>query len=131
MVTVLGTILKGKRNKNFYKTPIDYDVNVYVREEYDAETMESYWNQDRWYLHVYDYNGGASEEVSVPFLLTKEESFAMNFMGMEDIDEGLDGWMSMDYLMENYRGQMSDRILEYLESFPKYKEDVRTKTIYN
>lgn len=119
------------RNKNKNKTIIDYDVNVYVREEYNHETRESFWNEDRWYLHVYDYNDGASEEVSTPFLLTKEESFAMNFMGMEDIDEGLDGWMSMDYLMENYRPQMSDRIIEYLESFPKYKEDIRLKTIYN
>jgi len=55
----------------------------------------------------------------------------MNFLGMDDIDEGLDGWMDMEYLMKTYRGQMSDRILEYLEGFPKYKEDVRPQTIYN
>jgi len=120
-----------RRNKNADKTKIDYDVNVYVREEYNNETGESFWNEDQWYLQVYDYNNGASEEVSTPFLLTKEESFAMNFLGMDDIDEGLDGWMSMDYLMTEYRGQMSDRIIEYLESFPKYKEDVRPKMIYN
>ena len=120
------------RNKNKNKTKIDYDVNVFVREEYNNETMESFWNQDRWYLHVYNYDDGRNPfEVSTPFLLTKEESFAMNFMEMDDIDDGLDGWMSLDYLMENYRDQMSDRILEYLEGFPKYKEDIRLQTVYN
>jgi hypothetical protein len=119
------------RNKNRNKTKIDYDVNVYVLEDYNLETGESYWNQDRWYLHVYNYDGGRNPfEVSTPFLLTKEESFAMNFMETGDIDDGLDGWMSMEHLMENYRGQMSDRILEYLESFPKYAEDVVIKQIY-
>lgn len=120
-----------RRNKNAGKTLIEYDVNVYVREEYNQETGESYWNEDQWYLHVYDYNNGESIEVGTPFLLTKEESFAMNFLGMDDIDEGLDGWMGMDYMLENYWNQMSDRIREYLESFPKYKEDVRPQTIYN
>lgn len=123
-------MLTLKRNKNASKTLIEYDVNVYVREDYNAETGESFWNEDQWYLHVYDYNNGDSIEVSSPFLLTKEESFAMNFLGMDDIDESLDGWMGMDYLLTEYRGQMSDRIMEYLESFPKYKEDVRIKQIY-
>ena len=120
-----------RRNKNASKTLIDYDVNVYVREEYNAETGESFWNEDQWYLHVYDYKDGDSIEVGTPFLLTKEESFAMNFLGMDDIDESLDGWMGMSYMLENYWGQMSDRIREYLESFPKYKEDVRLQSIYN
>lgn len=119
------------RNKNKNKTKIDYDVNVFVREEYDMETGQTQWNEDRWYLHVYDYNDADPVEVSVPFLLTKEESFAMNFLEMEDIDDGLDGWLSLDYLMKEYRDQMSDRIREYLEGFPKYKEDVRLRTIYN
>ena len=120
-----------RRNKNASKTPIEYDVNVFVREEYNAETGESFWNDDQWYLHVYDYNNGDSIEVGTPFLLTKEETFAMNFLGMDDIDESLDGWMGMSYILENYWNQMSDRIREYLESFPKYKEDVRPQTIYN
>ena len=120
-----------RRNKNASKTPIEYDINVYVREEYNAETGESFWNEDQWYLHVYDYNNGDSIEVGTPFLLTKEESFAMNFLGMDDIDESLDGWMGMNYMLENYWNQMSDRIREYLESFPKYKEDIRPQTIYN
>lgn len=119
------------RNKNKDKTKIDYDVNVFVREEYNPDTMESYWNEDQWYLHVYNYNNGDHVEVSTPFLLTKEESFAMNFMETGDIDEGLDGWMSMRYLMEHYREQMSDRILEYLEGFPKYAQDARLKTVLN
>lgn len=126
----MSNITLERRNKNAGKTLIDYDVNVYVREDYDSDTGESTWNTDQWYLHVYDYNGGSHEEVSTPFLLTAEESFAMNFLEMDDIDEGLDGWMSMDYLLKEYREQMSDRIREYLEGFPKYKEDVRPRTIY-
>lgn len=127
----MSQTMLAKRNKNAGKTPIEYDVNVYVREDYNLETGESSWNQDQWYLHVYDYNNGAHEEVSLPYLLTAEESFAMNFLEMDDIDESLDGWMSLDYLLEEYRAQMSDRMREYLESFPKYKEDVRPKTVYN
>lgn len=120
-----------RRNKNFGKTKIEYDVNVYVREEYNHETGQSYWNTNNWYLHVYDYDNGQNPfEVSEPFLLTREEAFAMNFMETGDIDGGLDGWMSMEYLIENYRAQMSDRILEYLEGFPRYYEDVRIKQIY-
>jgi hypothetical protein len=120
-----------RRNKNYWKMPIEYDVNVYVREEYNADTGESVWNTDQWYLHVYDYRGGNHIEAGTPFLLTREESFVMNFLGMDDIDGGLDGWMSMDYLIENYRAQMSDRVLEYLEGFPRYREDIRPKAIYN
>ena len=128
MVTVTSA---RRRNKNFGKTKIEYDVNVYVLEEYNAETMESYWDETKWYLHVYDYNNGDSVEVSTPFLLTKEESFAMNFNGCGDIDDGLDGWLTMDLLLEDYKDLMSDRIRQYLESFPKYHEDVKLKTIYN
>lgn len=120
------------RNKNKHKTIIDYDINIFVREEYNAETGETYWNTDQWYLHVYDYNNGDPIEVSSPFLLTKAESFAMNFVERGDVDEGLDGWTSLDYLLENYREEMGDRVLEYLESFPKYREDItRSRTIYN
>ena len=121
-----------RRNKNAHKTPIEYDVNVYVLEEYSQDTGESYWNTDQWYLHVYNYDDGRNPfEVGTPFLLTKEEAFAMNFGGTGDIDDSLDGWMDMGYMMQEYRHLMSDRILQYLESFPKYKEDVRPKTIYN
>jgi hypothetical protein len=121
-----------KRNKNASKTLIDYDINIFVREEYSAETMESYWNTDQWYLHVYDYNDGDPIEVSSPFLLTKAESFSMNFVERGDVDEGLDGWASLGYLLENYREEMGDRVLEYLESFPKYREDItRSRSIYN
>ena len=95
------------------------------------ETKQSYWNTDQWYLHVYDYNNGDPEEVSQSYLLTKEESFAMNFAETGDIDAGLDGWMSMDHLMANYRDQMSDRVLEYLERFPRYKEDIRSSITPN
>ena len=119
------------RNKNKGKTLIDYDVNVYVLEEYNHDTMESYWDTTKWYLHVYDYNDGQQEEVSRPYLLTKEEAFAMNFLDHDDIDDGMDGWMSMDHLLEEYRDVMSDRIREYLERFPKYKEDIRPITVYN
>jgi hypothetical protein len=119
------------RNKNRNKTPIDYDVNVYVPEEYNHDTGESYWNTNQWYLHVFDYNDGCHEEISSPFLLTNEESFAMNFIERDEVDGSLDTWMSMDYLMENYRSVMSDRILRYLESFPKYHEDIRKKVVYN
>lgn len=118
------------RNQNRDKTRIDYDVNVYVREEV-GEHGDSYWNQDHWYLHVYDYNDGAHEEVSVPFLLTPAESFAMNFVGRNDVDGGLDCWMSMEYLMSNYWDVMSDRVKEYLEGFPKYYEDISAKVVYN
>ena len=120
-----------RRNKNYLKMPIEYDVNVFVREEYNPETGQSIWNTDQWYLHVYDYRSGSHLEAGTPFLLTKEESFAMNFLGMDDVDGGLDGWMGMDYLIENYRTQMSDRVLEYLEGFPKYREDIRPRVIYN
>jgi len=118
------------RNKNANKTKIEYDVNVYVREDYNHETKESTWNTDQWYLHLYDYNDGDPFEVSSTYLLTAEESFAMNFLETDDIDAGLDGFMSLDYLMLHYRDQMSDRVLEYLESFPKYKEDIRPSTAH-
>jgi len=120
------------RNKNKHKTLIDYDINVFVREEYNRETGESYWNTDQWYLHVYNYDDGRNPfEVGTPFLLTKEEAFAMNFLEHDDIDDGMDGWMSMDHLLEEYKDVISDRIREYLEGFPKYVEDIKLLTVYN
>ena len=118
------------RNKNANKTLIDYDVNVYVLEDYNYDTKESFWNTEQWYLHVYDYNEGNHKEISMPFLLTAEESFAMNFENAGDIDAGLDGWMDLYHLRTFYKDQMSDRILRYLEAFPKYREDIRTWSIY-
>ena len=123
-------ITAERRNKNHWKTPIDYDINVYVREEYNSETGDSYWNDNQWYLHVYEYNDGDQFECSTPFLLTREESFVLNFVDTGLVDAGLDGWTSMEYLMSNYRDQMSDRVLQYLESFPKYKEDIQVKLVY-
>jgi hypothetical protein len=117
-------MIEPRRNKNANKTRIEYDVNVYVLEDYNHETKESSWNTEQWYLHVYDYNDGDPIEVSQSYLLTKEEAMAMNFVEMGDVDAGLDGWMSMDYLKTTYMDQMSDRLLEYLERFPKYLEDV-------
>lgn len=55
----------------------------------------------------------------------------MNFVERGDIDEGLDGWLSMDSLLIDYRDVLSDRVLEYLEGFPKYYEDVKPKTVFN
>lgn len=118
------------RNVNADKTRIDYDINVYVREDYNHETRESVWNTDQWYLQVYEYQNGNTEEVSQPYLLTKEEAFCMNFVEVGDIDDGLDGWIGLDYMLQNYWEQMSDRLKEWLESFPKYKEDVRTQLVY-
>lgn len=97
----------------------DYDLNIYVLEEYNDDTKDSYWNTDKWYLHVYDYNNGSHTEASEPFLLTKEESFCLNFEETGDIDESLDGWMSMEYFLDNYKQQASERILNYLERFTK------------
>jgi hypothetical protein len=118
-------MIEPRRNKNANKTRIEYDVNVYVLEDYNHETKESSWNTEQWYLHVYDYNDGDPTEVSQPYLLTREEAMAMNFVEMGAVDLGLDGWVSMDYLKTEYMGQMSDRLLGYLERFPKYLEDVR------
>ena len=97
----------------------DYDLNIFVREEYNSETKSSYWNTDQWYIHVYDYKDGTTAEASEPFLLTKEESFCLNFEEVGDIDKSLDGWMSLDYFLDNYKEQASERILNYLERFTK------------
>jgi hypothetical protein len=108
---------------------IEYDVNVYVPEQYNADTGQTIQDKKYWKLQVYDYNDGDAIEADAPFMLTAEESFAMNFEETGHID-ALDGWMTMDFLMEEYADQMSDRIREYLNRFPTNTEDIRKVSRY-
>jgi hypothetical protein len=59
------------RSKNKDKTQFIYDLNIYQLEELDADG--EYRHMGPWYIHVYEYDGNTTEEVTAPIQLTQEE----------------------------------------------------------
>jgi hypothetical protein len=111
------------RNKNAGKTLIDYDLNIFSPEQLDADG-ESYYSPTEWFIHVYEYQPqGGHQELAEPFKLTQREIEDL-CLGKEGtyFDE-MDSWYGLYGFINDYKDCLSDRIWQYLESFPKYVED--------
>ena len=115
------------RNQNKDKTKIDYDLNVFQQEflSEDADTGEmEYDYAGPWYIHVYKYQAhGGHVEVSEPFALTDSEAGALCLGQEGTYFDYPDSWYGMDGFLKDYWDCLSDRVRQYLESFPKYEED--------
>lgn len=46
------------------------------------------------------------------------------------LDAGLDGFIDLPGFNELYRGRMSDRVLEFLDTLPRYVEDVPSRMMW-
>lgn len=115
------------RNKNANKTKIDYDLNVF-QQEFLAENSDTgemeYDYAGPWYIHVYEYlETGGHRELQDPFALTSEEASALCLGQEGTYFDYPDSWYGMDGFLSDYWDCLSDRIKQYLESFPKYRED--------
>jgi len=123
------------RNKNKGKTIIDWDLNVYCPEQWYGG--ESYWDHDLWKINARIYR---DEDIPLDTdytitLLEKEAKaiglvdWANSSLDSDDsldgwLDAGLDGFIDLYHFNELYRDKCSNRVLEFLDTLPRYLEDV-------
>lgn len=112
-----------RRNKNYNKTLIDYDLNIYMPEELD-EAGESYWDPASWRIHVYVTDNHGHEEWDEPIVLTAEEIISLGFNRDEYFINEVDVWYGLDGFRFEYWDKMSDRLKMYFDRLPKYYEDM-------
>jgi hypothetical protein len=108
------------RTNSIDKTKFIYDLNIYQLEELDADGEYRYMGP--WYIHVYEYTGQTTEEVSVPIELTQDEY--NNILRDDPYYDENDVWYGLDGFMFEKWNNLSDRLKFIFESLPKYKEEV-------
>jgi hypothetical protein len=108
------------RTNSIDKTKFIYDLNIYQLEELDADGEYRYMGP--WYIHVYEYTGNTTEEVSVPIELTQDEY--NNILRDDPYYDENDVWYGLDGFMFEKWNNLSDRLKFIFESLPKYKEEV-------
>jgi hypothetical protein len=110
------------RNKNANKTKIDYDLNVFQEELEQADGNFEYAGP--WYIQVYKYtNADGPRELAEPFALISSEEDALCLGQEGTYFDYQDSWYGLDGFLQDYWDCLSDRVKQYLESFPKYEED--------
>jgi len=135
------------RNKNKHKTVIDWDLNVYCPEQWYGE--ESYWDGDLWKINARIYKEGPGEgpvDTDYTITLLEKEARAIGLIDWADrvnrddvvksdgwddwLDAGLDGFIDLYHFNELYRDRCSNRVLEFLDTLPRYLEDVPDRMMY-
>ena len=117
-----------KRNKNAGKTLIDYDLNIYMPEEYDASTDDYYFDPVSWKIHVYVVGDHGHDEWDAPIELTAEEIKSLGLNRDSYFKDEVDVWYGLDGFRFDYWSKMSDRLKEYFDKLPKYWEDMHEGT---
>lgn len=112
-----------RRNKNYNKTLIDYDLNIYMPEELDAGG-ESYWDPASWRIHLYVYKDGNHGEWDDPIALTAEEIQSLGLNRDSYFKDEADVWYGLEGFRFDYWDKMSDRLKKYFDELPKYYEDI-------
>jgi hypothetical protein len=125
------------RNKNKHKTIIDWDLNVYCPEQWYGD--ETYWDHDLWKINARIYMEGPGQnplDTDYTITLLEKEAkaiglvdWANNSIDSDDswddwLDAGLDGFIDLYHFNELYRGKCTNRVLEFLDTLPRYLEDV-------
>jgi hypothetical protein len=119
--TLGNDISLATRNKNADNTKFIYDLNIFQMEQLDADG--EYRHMGPWYIHIYEYNGATTEEVTAPIELTYEETSALISNDPYFLDE-VDVWYGLEgFVMEKW-DQLTDRLKYAFECLPKYKEEV-------
>lgn len=108
------------RNKNKDNTKIIYDLNIYQLEQLDADG--EYRHFGPWYIHVYEYENGNIEEVTVPFELIQNEY--TNLIANDPYFDEPDVWYGLEGFVFEKWDLLSDRLKMVFECLPKYKEEV-------
>jgi hypothetical protein len=109
------------RNKAGNLTPYVYDLNIFQLEQLNSDGK--YEHMGPWYIHIYEYTGNTTEELSNPIQLTADEynNLIANDSYFED---EVDVWYGLDGFMRDKWDSMSDGLKRLFESLPKYKEEV-------
>ena len=123
------------RNKNKGKTIIDWDLNVYCPEQWYGG--ESYWDHDLWKINARIYRDeDIPLDTDYTITLLEKEAKAIGLVdwgnssldsddSLDDwLDAGLDGFIDLYHFNELYRDKCSNRVLEFLDTLPRYLEDV-------
>ena len=135
-------MLTEVRNKNKYKTPIDWDLNVFCPEQWYGG--ESFWDHDLWKINARIYmednpNTNYIDTVYSITLLTKEAEVLGLKRFADDgtstdldgwLDQSLDGFISVEYFKSIYWDLCSLRLQEYLDTLPRYLEDIPERMMY-
>jgi hypothetical protein len=108
------------RNKNKGNTEIIYDLNIYQLEQLDADG--EYCHMGPWYIHVYEYDGNTTEEVTAPIELTQEEF--NNLLKDDPYYDEPDVWYGLQGFALEKWDMLSDRLKMVFDCLPKYKEEV-------
>lgn len=108
------------RSKHKDKTDIIYDLNIYQLEQLDADG--EYRHMGPWYIHVYEYENGNIEEVTVPIELTVDEY--NNLIKDDPYYDEPDVWYGLQGFVFEKWDMLSDRLKMIFECLPKYKEEV-------
>ena len=128
------------RNKNKGKTLIDWDLNVYCPEQWYGG--DSTWDTELWNINarIYAPNDIIDTDYSITLLPKEARAIGLIEWAEADIpdvdsldgwlDRGLDGFISLEVFLELYRSRLSDRVLEFLETLPRYVEDVPARMRY-
>jgi hypothetical protein len=109
------------RSNSADKIKIDYDLNIFMEEVQD-NIGRWYYDPTSWRIHVYEVDDHGHQEVAESRQLTVEEirSLALN---NDPYFSGGDAWYGMYGYLKEYWNAMPDSIKQYLESFPKYKDN--------
>jgi len=123
----MSQTMLNKRNKNAGKELIDWDLNIFMPEEWDEEKDDSYYDPANWKIHVYAYRDGDQNEWDDPINLTAEEIQSIGFNRDEYFSDP-DSWYGLDEFKKDYWSKLSDRLKEYFDKLPKYWEDLEEGT---
>jgi hypothetical protein len=108
------------RAKNIDKTKFIYDLNIYQLEQLDSDG--EYRHMGPWYIHVYEYDGNTTEEVTAPIELTEDEYD--NILRDDPYYDEPDVWYGLEGFLFEKWDMLSDRLRMVFECLPKYKEEV-------
>lgn len=112
------------RNKNADKNLIDWDLNIFMPEEYDEQKDDYYFDPANWKIHVYAYKDGAHDAWDDPINLTAEEIQSLGFNRDDYFKDEVDTWYGLAGFKLDYWSKMSDRLKMYFDTLPKYWEDL-------
>ena len=112
------------RNKNAGKTLIDWDLNIYMPQEWDVEQDDSYYDPASWKIQVYAYRDSDHNEWDDPIDLTAEEIQSIGFNRAKYFKDEVDVWYGLDGFRKDYWSKLSDRLKMYFDQLPKYWEDL-------
>lgn len=113
-----------KRNKNADKELIEWDLNIYMPEEWDEENDDSYYDPATWKIHLYAHRDGDQNEWDDPISLTAEEIKSLGLNRDEYFKDEVDVWYGLVGFRTDYWSKMSERLQLYFDRLPKYWEDL-------